>query len=219
MALDDVTLEIRKGEMLAIAGGSGSGKSTLADVVLGLLEPESGSIVIDGSDILPPGWHRRVGIVSQSVVLLDGTVRENVAFGAGQRADDELVLQSLHRAHLTDWLESLPNGLDTMVGESGKLISGGERQRVAIARSLYRRPSLLILDEATSALDGATEAAVIKELAELGGGLTTIIVSHRLAPLQAADRVVMMDSARVVTVGTYADLMNRADDFRDLVGQ
>ncbi len=217
-ALDNVDLGIRRGEMLAIAGGSGSGKSTLADIVLGLLEPDSGSIVIDGSDAVPAEWHRRVGIVSQTVVLLDGTVRDNVAFGAGTKADDDLVIQSLERAQLGDWLRSLPAGLDTMVGESGKLISGGERQRVAIARALYRRPALLILDEATSALDGATEAAVINALAHLTGELTTIIVSHRLAPLQAAHRVVMMEGGRITAVGSYPDLSTSVPEFRNLVG-
>jgi ABC-type multidrug transport system fused ATPase/permease subunit len=217
-ALDNVDLEIRRGEMLAIAGGSGSGKSTLADVILGLLEPESGSIAIDGSEVLPPGWHRRIGIVSQSVVLLDASVRENVAFGAGDAADDARVLRALERARLGEWLARLPSGLDTMVGESGKLVSGGERQRVAIARSLYRQPDLLILDEATSALDGATEAGLIETLTELSSELTTIIVSHRIAPIQAADRVALMEDGRITAVGPFASLVSDTAEFQDLVG-
>lgn len=217
-AIDSVDLQIHRGEMLAIAGGSGSGKSTLVDVVLGLLEPEAGKIVIDFSDVLPEGWHRKVGIVSQSVVLLDASVRENVAFGGVHDPDDDGVLQALERAQLAEWLTSLPDGLDTLVGESGKLLSGGERQRVAIARSLYRDPDLLILDEATSALDGATEASLIERLLQLSGELTTIIVSHRLAPLQAADRVAMMDDGRITAVGTYEELASGTLEFRDLVG-
>ncbi len=217
-ALDTVDLEIRRGEMLAIAGGSGSGKSTLADVILGLLDPDSGSIVIDGSEDLPPDWHRNVGIVSQSVVLLDASVRENVAFGAGDAADNARVLRALERARLSDWLAKLPDGLDTMVGESGKLVSGGERQRIAIARSLYRHPDLLILDEATSALDGATEAELIETLIELSPELTTIIVSHRIAPIQAADRVAMMDEGRITAVGSFATLVSDTEAFQDLVG-
>lgn len=215
-ALDAVDLEIRRGEMFAIAGGSGSGKSTLVDIVLGLLEPESGSILFDGSSELPPGWHLKVGIVSQTVVLLDGSVRENVAFGTGHGADDERVLAALERARLSEWLATLPRGLDTTVGESGKLVSGGQRQRLAIARSLYRDPALLILDEATSALDAATEAAVIAGLAELSGRMTTIIVSHRSAPLRAADRVAVLEAGRVAVVGPYATVASETLEFRDL---
>ncbi len=218
-ALDNVDLIVRRGEMLAIAGGSGSGKSTLVDLVLGLLEAESGRIIIDGSDVLPEGWHQRVGIVSQTVVLLDATVRDNVAFGEADRADDELVAGALKRARLGEWLEGLPDGLDTMVGESGKLVSGGERQRIAIARSLYRRPDLLILDEATSALDAATEASLIEGLVALSGELTTIIVSHRLAPIRAADRVVLMGDGKVLAVGDYAELAATRSEFHDLARQ
>lgn len=217
-AIDSVDLVIRRGEILAVAGGSGSGKSTLADIVLGLLEPESGKIIIDGSEVLPEGWHRKVGIVSQSVVLLDASVRENVAFGDSATADDDRILEALDRARLTEWLRTLPAGLDTEVGESGKLLSGGERQRVAIARSLYRHPDLLILDEATSALDGATEAALMDSLVALSGELTTIIVSHRLAPIQAADRVVMMSEGKITAVGTFEELASGTAAFRDLVG-
>lgn len=217
-ALDDVSIEVRRGEMLAVAGSSGSGKSTLADVILRLLVPQTGTITVDGSSDLPPDWHEHVGIVSQTVVLLDGTLRENVAFGAGVDADDGLVRRSMEWAQLGEWLESLPAGLDTLVGEGGKLLSGGERQRVAIARSLYRRPDLLILDEATSALDGATEAALMESLAGLSDTLTTVIVSHRVAPIQKADRVAMMEQGRITAIGTYEDLVTKAVDFRDLVG-
>ena len=215
-ALDAVGLEIRVGEIFAIAGGSGSGKSTLVDIILGLLEPESGEILIDGSSVLPAGWHLKVGVVSQTVVLLDASVRENVAFGAGHGTDDGRVALALERAQLDDWLASLPDGLDTTVGESGKLVSGGQRQRLAIARSLYREPALLILDEATSALDATTEAAVIESLANLSGRLTTIIVSHRRAPLQVADRVALLEAGRVSAIGPYAELVTETPEFRDL---
>ncbi len=217
-ALDGVDLTIRRGEMLAIAGGSGSGKSTLVDVVLGLLEPDSGRILIDGIDTPPPGWHQKVGIVSQTVVLLDSTVRDNVAFGDAVNADDELVTRALKLAQLGPWLEGLPDGLDTLVGESGKLVSGGERQRIAIARSLYRSPDLLILDEATSALDGATEASLVEGLAEFSGDLTIVIVSHRIAPIRAADRIAMMYDGKVVAVGSFDELRSSTPEFRDLVG-
>jgi ATP-binding cassette subfamily C protein len=218
IALDGIDLDVARGEMLAVVGESGSGKSTLVDVVLGLLEPDSGRILLDGSDSLPAGWHRHVGVVSQNVVLLDASLRDNVAFGVGQRADDGRVRAALEQAQLGEWLTTLPNGLDSMVGESGKLVSGGERQRVAIARSLYRDPDLLILDEATSALDGATEAALIESLRSLSGRLTTIIVSHRAAPVRAADRVAMLEDGRVRAVGTFDELMATDEAFRNLVG-
>lgn len=217
-ALDRVTLSIRRGEMLAIVGGSGSGKSTLIDVVLGLLDPDSGHIAIDGATTLPAGWQRHVGVVSQSVVLLDSTVRDNVAFGAGSAADDDRVRLVLEQAQLGEWLSRLPTGLDTVVGESGKLVSGGERQRIAVARSLYREPDLLVLDEATSAIDGATEAALVAGLAGLSDAVTTIIVSHRVAPIRAADRIVMMELGSVTAVGSYDQLVADASEFRDLVG-
>jgi ABC-type multidrug transport system fused ATPase/permease subunit len=217
-ALDGVDLEIHRGEMLAVVGESGSGKSTLVDVLLGLLEPDAGRILLDGSDSLPAGWYRHIGVVSQHVILLDASLRDNVAFGAGRRADDAHVRSALETAQLTDWLETLPGGLDAMVGESGKLLSGDERQRVAIARSLYRDPDLLILDEATSALDGATEAALLEHLRSLSSSMTTVVVSHRAAPIRAADRVALMDAGRIVAVGTYNELLARETRFRDLVG-
>lgn len=218
VALDGIDLDVERGEMLAVVGESGSGKSTLVDIVLGLLEPDSGRILLDGSDSLPTGWHRHVGVVSQNVVLLDASLRDNVAFGAGQRANDDRVRLALERAQLGEWLANLPDGLDSMVGESGKLVSGGERQRVAIARSLYRNPDLLILDEATSALDGATEAALIESLRSLSERLTTIIVSHRAAPIRAADRVALLEGGRITAVGTFDELLATDDAFRNLVG-
>ena len=217
-ALRSVDLKILRGEMLAIAGTSGAGKSTLVDVLLRLLEPDSGSILIDGAENIPSRWRSAVGVVSQQVILIDGTLRENVAFGAREVADDKRVMWALERAQLGDWIGSLPEGLDTMVGESGKLVSGGQRQRVAIARSLYRHPQLLILDEATSDVDAATESALLDTLRSLSAQMTTVIVSHRLAPIQASNRVAMLDAGRIVDVGPYQELADRVPEFRRLVG-
>ena len=218
-AVDGIDLEIRRGEMMAIVGESGSGKSTLVDIVLGLLDPDEGRILLDGSDSLPAGWHRHIGVVSQSVILLDDTLRANVAFGVGAEADDAKVRRALERAGLGDRLAAMPEGLDTPAGESGKLLSGGERQRVAIARSLYRDPDLLLLDEATSALDGATEADLMETLVKLSDEVTTVIVSHRVAPVRAAMRVAVVAKGQVENVGTFDELVQRSHEFRRLIGE
>ena len=202
-ALDRIDLTIKRGEFVAIAGGSGSGKSTLIDLLLGLLDADDGRILVDGEDRVIAGWHRSVGFVSQTVVLLDGTVRENVAFGAGEHTDDERVIRALTDAQLGPWFEGLPHGLETPVGEGGRLVSGGERQRIAVARALYREPELLILDEATSALDETTETALVGRLASMSDSLTTVMVSHRPTPIRAADRLIVLEHGRVVDSGRH----------------
>lgn len=216
-ALENVDLEIRRGEMIAIVGASGAGKSTLIDILLRLLEPDSGSILVDRAETAPAGWRDHVGVVSQRVVLIDGTVRENVAFGAAERSDAR-VREALEQAELSDWVATLPKGIDTRVGESGKLVSGGQRQRIAIARSLYRNPQLLILDEATSDVDAATEAALLENFRTSEREMTTIVVSHRLAPIEVSDRVVMLSGGRITHQGPYLELADTVPEFRRLVG-
>ena len=188
--LKGVSIEIHKGESIGIIGESGSGKSTLSDILLGLYRPQRGEILVDGKSIFDYSveWSEIMGYVPQSVYLLDDTIRNNVAFGETNIADEQ-IWEALEKASLKTFVESLPNGLDTMVGERGVKFSGGQRQRVAIARALLMKPEILILDEATSALDNETETAVMDAVESLQGTITMIIIAHRLTTIKNCDRV------------------------------
>lgn len=190
--LQNISLTIHKGESVAFIGSSGAGKTTLADIIMGLLKPQSGSVELDGIDIfsIPHQWARIIGYVPQSVFLIDDTVRCNVAFGLKKEViSDEKIWDALEEAQLKEFVKSLPNGLDTIVGERGVKFSGGQRQRIAIARALYENPDILVLDEATSALDNETETAVMESIDALQGSKTLIIVAHRLTTIRNCDRI------------------------------
>lgn len=190
--LENICMEINKGQSIAFVGKSGAGKTTLADIVLGLLIPQEGKIKIDGIDIADISGDRSqlVGFVPQNVNLLDDTVRRNVAFGIeDDKIDDELVWRALEQAQLKDIVEKSAHGLDTEIGERGIRFSGGQRQRFAIARALYTDPDILILDEATSALDTETETAVMESINALQGHKTLIIIAHRLTTIKNCDRI------------------------------
>lgn len=190
--LEDISLEINKGQSIAFIGKSGAGKTTLADVVLGLLIPQKGTVKIDGVDIadIPEERSQVIGFVPQNVNLLDDTVRKNVAFGIEDgKIDDALVWKALEQAQLRDIIEKSEYGLDTMIGERGIRFSGGQRQRFAIARALYTEPDILILDEATSALDTETETAVMESINTLQGHKTLIIIAHRLTTIRNCDKI------------------------------
>jgi len=200
-ALGGVSLRIAAGEAVGIAGPTGAGKSTLVDIVLGLLAPDSGAVRIDGMDISVSrrSWQRQIGYVPQDIYLLDDTIRRNVAFGIADREiDDEAVAAAVEAAQLTDFLRTLPGGLETTVGNRGIRLSGGQRQRIGIARALYHDPAVLVMDEATSALDSETEAAVIEAIARLRGDRTIVIIAHRLSTLSTCDRVVHLRTGRLV---------------------
>lgn len=188
--LQDLSLVINRGEAIGIVGESGAGKSTLSDILLQLYKPQTGSITVDGVDakLLYDVWPAIIGYVPQSVFLLDATIRENVAFGE-DRWDDDKVWDSLEKASLKEYVMSLPDGIDTMVGERGVKFSGGQRQRIAIARALYFDPSILVLDEATSALDNETESAVMEAVDSLHGKMTLVIIAHRLTTIRNCDRI------------------------------
>ena len=188
--LTDANLKINKGEAIGFVGKSGAGKTTLADIMLGLLQPQKGSIYMDDVDIysMKKTWARIVGYVPQSVFLLAGTIKENVAFGKEYLSDED-TWDALDKAQLGEFVRNLPDGLNSQVGERGVKLSGGQRQRIAIARALANKPEILVLDEATSALDNETETAIMESIDALHGQMTMIIVAHRLTTIQNCDRI------------------------------
>lgn len=197
--LHNLSLTITKGTSIGIIGESGAGKSTFSDIVLGLYQPQSGSVTVDGNDIfqIPIGWSRLINYVPQVVFLLDNTIRNNVAFGEDY-VEDKAVWNALELANLKDFVKSLPDGLDTMVGERGIKFSGGQRQRIAIARALYRNPDILVLDEATSALDNDTETAVMDAINTLQGQKTLIIIAHRLSTIEKCDKIYKIEKGKCI---------------------
>lgn len=188
--IENLNLEVKKGQAVGIIGASGAGKSTLADIILGLHVPQKGAVELDGRNIrnIPNTYSRIIGFVPQSIYLVDGTVRENVAFGTAlSDIDDDIVWNCLGRAQMTDFVKGLENGINTVIGERGVRFSGGQRQRIAIARALYRKPQILVLDEATSALDNETEDEVMQAIESLYGSITMIIIAHRLTTVRKCD--------------------------------
>lgn len=214
-ALRGITLSIRHGELIGLVGRSGSGKTTLTDLLLGLLIPQEGVISIEGAESASASmcWRGLAGLVSQQFFLLDDSVRRNVAFGIDASAiDDARVWRALREARLEDRIRSLPEGLDSPVGEHGAMLSGGERQRLAIARALYDDPEILVFDEATSALDSATEAEVLETVRGLVGAKTILMISHRPTSLAFCDRVIVMRDGAVDTVGSYSELFGKVPE-------
>lgn len=190
--LDGLNISIEKGTSVGLIGASGAGKTTAADIILRLFIPQGGQILVDGKDISQYSgvWHKMIGYVPQNTYLIDDTVRNNVAFGLlKEEIEDERVWSALEQAQLKEFIEKLPDGLDTEVGDRGIRFSGGQRQRMAIARALYHDPDILVLDEATSALDGETESAVMEAIDMLHDNKTLIIVAHRLTTIQNCDVV------------------------------
>lgn len=215
LAVDDVSLSIRFGTTVAFVGSSGAGKSTIVDLILGLMQPTSGTISIDGEPLtqFTTAWRSRVAYVPQDVSLFDASVAQNVALTWTDDYDEERVRQALHGAQLLDVVERRDGGIHSRVGERGLTLSGGQRQRLGIARALYAKPLVLIMDEATSALDTTTEAAVTEAIRSLRGSMTIITVAHRLATVKASDEIFFMRDAKVAASGSFEHLVGTVPDF------
>lgn len=199
--LEDVSLKIKAKSSIGLIGTSGAGKSTFVDVLLGLLEAESGEILMDGRDIslLGKAWNQSIGYVPQSIYLVDEDIRSNIAFGIDkEKIDDEKIWRALEMAQLSEFVKEQPQGLDTRVGEWGVKFSGGQRQRVAIARALYTNPDILVLDEATAALDNETEAALMEAIDALLGRKTLIVVAHRLTTIKRCDFIYEVKDGKMI---------------------
>ena len=213
LVLSRINLKILSGEAVGFVGQSGSGKSTLIDIMLGLLHPQTGSVFINGQSIedVKQSWQKTIGYIPQTIFLMDDSLRRNIAIGIADKEIDELAItEALKSAQLEEFVASLPDGLDTVVGERGVRLSGGQRQRIGIARALYHRPSVLVLDEATSSLDTETEHGVMQAVQALQGDKTVIIVAHRLSTVEYCDRLYRLDAGRIVDEGTFDEVMNRS---------
>ncbi len=198
--IDDASLSIKKGQTVAFIGASGAGKTTMVDIILGLLTPQKGVVMADHINVheKPKTFHAQIGYIPQVIYLSDDTIRNNIAFGIKkENINEQAVLQAMEKAQLTEFVESLPHGLDTIVGDRGVRLSGGQRQRIGIARALYHDPEILVLDEATSALDNDTEAAVMEAVENLQGTKTMIIIAHRLTTIRNVDVIYEVGDGKV----------------------
>ena len=212
-ALEGVSFQAPKGSLVGLIGRSGAGKSTLADVLIGLLKPDAGAVRIDGrtlDETIGSAWREQVGFVPQRPYLFDGTVVENIAFSVNpSEIDIERVHEAMKLAQVDEFLVDLPDGRNTMIGERGSLLSGGQAQRVSIARALYRRPELLLFDEATSSLDAKTENAIKETILSLAGDRTVLIIAHRLETIEQCDLVVWLEEGKTADVGPVEMILPR----------
>jgi subfamily B ATP-binding cassette protein MsbA len=209
LVLENVSFTIRKGEVVAIVGPSGSGKSTMADLLPRFYDPTSGSITIDGRDLRSvelKSLRDKIGIVTQETILFNDTVRNNIAYGLELCPMEEIV-RAAKAANAHAFVSDMPGGYDSRIGERGVKISGGERQRLALARAILKNPPILILDEATSALDTESELLVQQAIENLMAGRTSVVIAHRLSTIQHADRILVIENGRIVETGRHEELL------------
>jgi subfamily B ATP-binding cassette protein MsbA len=216
--LKDINLEVQKGEIIAIVGRSGAGKSTLCDLILRFYDPTEGCIYIDDFDVRQisrESLFKHIAVVTQDPFLFNTTIKENIRYGKRDATDDEVVVAA-RAANIHDFIATLENGYDTVVGERGVTLSGGEKQRVTIARAIIKDAAILILDEATSSLDSESEQAVQTALGNLMAGKTTFVIAHRLSTVQHADKIVVLAGGKIAEIGTHSELLTRDGIYKRL---
>jgi ATP-binding cassette, subfamily B, bacterial PglK len=218
--LQGIDIYIPVNSLIGIVGASGSGKSTLVDVLMGLIEPNSGRVIVDGHVVDSKKmlqWQNLIGYVPQTIFLSEGSISENVAFGIDPKnIDSGKVQRALKAAHLDEYVNTLPEGMDSCVGERGVQMSGGQRQRIGIARALYHDPSVLVFDEATSALDGITEKVIMNAIRGFQGTKTIIVIAHRLKTVIACSKIYYLDKGCVLDQGTYSELLSKNTRFKEM---
>jgi len=215
-ALNQISLDIESGAFVAIVGPSGAGKTSLVDVLLGVLRESGGSVLISGKPPLETiaQWPGAIAYVPQDVAMSTGTIKENITLGFPDNSNDEdLIYQALQLAQLSNFIDSLPQGLVTQVGERGTKLSGGQRQRLGIARAMFTKPKLLVLDEATSSLDGQTESDISSSILGLKGNTTVVMIAHRLSTVRYADQVVYIDEGKIIAQGTFEEVRTQVPNF------
>jgi ATP-binding cassette subfamily B protein len=207
--LHDISFTIAPGEKVAVVGSSGSGKSTLVKLLFRFYDATSGVVFVGGTDVRKLQTHSlrgAIGIVPQDTVLFNDTIFNNIRYGRPEASDDD-VREAIRFAQLENFIARLPQGTDTLVGERGLKLSGGEKQRVAIARTILKRPTILVFDEATSALDSKTERGILEALSEVARGHTSLAIAHRLSTVIDADRILVLDHGRIIESGSHAQLL------------
>lgn len=215
-ALQDINLEVNPGEFIALVGPSGAGKTSLVDAILGVLPSKDGEVLISGKTPLEAvkEWSGAIAYVPQDVLISDGSIRQNVSIGfPDSEATDELVWKAIEMAQLKTFVKSLPKELDSQVGERGTRISGGQKQRLGIARAMFTMPKLLVLDEATSSLDGQTESNIADAIQALKGIVTVVMIAHRLSTVREADKVIYLDHGKILSIGSFQEVRSKVPEF------